>query len=43
MSQLPDIRPKEGEELYAAVTDNKHNKTHVSKYTTHYLPTYLPT
>jgi hypothetical protein len=30
MSQLPERTPKEGEEVFAAVIDNKHNKTHVS-------------
>ena len=30
MSQLPDLTPNEGEEVFACVTDNKHNKTQVS-------------
>ena len=30
MSQQPDLNPKEGEEVFAAMADNKHNKTHVS-------------
>lgn len=29
MSQAPELNPKEGEEIFAAITDNKHNKTHV--------------
>lgn len=30
MSQQAELTPKEGEELFAAVADNKHNKTYVS-------------
>ena len=31
MSQAPELNPKEGEDIFAAIIDNKHNKTHVSE------------